>query len=194
MPTMSLSLIVALVAFSRLLPHPPNFAAIGALALFAGYTSRSALGVALPLVALFLSDLVGHLLAVPGMGFYSPITMLCVYGGFACVAAIGRLTVTQTSQSRSRLAVAGHLGAGTLAGATVFFLLSNFGVFLGGAYGWSFDGLARCYIAALPFFSNTLAGDIFFSFILFGAAWSVGKVNRTGLTRTESAALVKFTN
>lgn len=192
MPTLALPLMVLLVALTRLVPHPPNFAAVGALALFAGYTSRSALGLVFPLIALLTSDILGHLLGVPGMGFYGIVGMGTVYGSFFLVALIGRATVTQTARARNRAWVVSSLAASSVAGATVFFLVSNFGVFLGGMYPPTWSGLAACYLAALPFFTNTLAGDLFYSLLLFGTAWSLGKVNRNGLTRPDLAVLAKF--
>lgn len=189
---MQLYLFIFAVALTRLVPHPPNFACIGALALFAGFTARSSLGFAAPLLALLASDLLGHFLEVPGMGFYGPVGMLFVYGGFAMVAFIGRYAVQQTSRQTNRSGVMAWLAASSLAGASAFFLLSNFGVFAGGSYGYSWAGLSRCYLNAIPFFSNTLAGDLFFGFVLFGGAWAFGKVNRTGLTGTDSTELVKL--
>jgi hypothetical protein len=189
--SMALYVLVLGVALTRLLPHPPNFACVGALALFAGYTMRSWWGFAIPLIALLISDVAGHLLAVPGMGFYSPMMMLMVYGGFAAVTAVGRI-IGSANATSGRGVRAARIGGGAIAGATAFFLISNLGVFLGGAYGLSWVGLVACYTAALPFFLNTLAGDLFFATVLFGSAAVVGKLDGIVATRLDSAARVKI--
>jgi hypothetical protein len=137
---------------SRLIPHWPDFSPIAALALFCGAnfaSKRTALLV--PLIALFLSDLV--------IGFYA-ITPI-VYGSFALIACLG-FWVRQR-QSPTRVATA------AVASAVLFFLVTNFGV-------WVFEtwypknaaGLIDCYAAAIPFFRNTLASDLLYSALLFG--------------------------
>lgn len=188
---MPLYVVIILVALTRLLPHPPNFASIGALALFAGYSMRSSKGFLVPLGALLLSDVVGHVMRVPGMGFYSPMMMLAVYGAFAAVVGVGRLTRSASGSRRSLLNV-GVIAGGSVAGATTFFLISNFGVFLGGGYGMTPSGLLACYVAALPFFLNTLAGDLFFAFVLFGSAALVGKLDTIGATRRDLSGHVNL--
>lgn len=188
---MPLYIVIALVALTRLLPHPPNFASIGALALFAGYSMRSTKGLLVPLGALLISDIIGHVMRVPGMGFYSPMMMLFVYGGFAAVVGIGRLSRSSIAANHPWLNT-GRIAGGSIAGATVFFLVSNFGVFVGGAYGLTSTGLVACYVAALPFFLNTLAGDLFFGFVLFGAAALVGKLDGIRTTRNDLSGQVNL--
>lgn len=182
---MQLFALVLLVSLSRLLPHPPNFACVGALALFAGYNLRSTAGGVLPLLALFVSDLLGHFLRVPGMGFYQPLTMVFVYGSFATIILLGRFLASRAP--RNGWILAGSLCGATLLGSVLFFLVSNFGVFLQGDYGFTFAGLTRCYVAALPFFGNTLAGDAFFGVLLFGSAALTGKLYATHRTQPESS-------
>ena len=136
----------------RLVPHPPNFTPIGAMALFGGaYFGRRWLAFAAPLGALLLSDVI--------LGFHSG--MPFVYGSVALVVLIG-------------WAVAKRMTALTIAGAAVassvlFFAVTNFGTWLtSGMYPQTLSGLAACYAAAIPFFQNTLAGDLIFSALLFG--------------------------
>lgn len=188
---MPLYVVILLVALTRLLPHPPNFASVGALALFAGYTMRGPRGVLLPLAALLLSDCVGHLLRIPGMGFYNPVMMVFVYGGFAAVVAIGGLTRRSIDASKTNQQTAwlkpGLIASGSIAGASAFFLISNFGYFLGGGYPPNIAGLVACYVAAIPFFLNTLAGDLIFAAILFGTAALARKLDETRAPRTDFA-------
>lgn len=154
-------LLVALVvgaAVMRLLPHPANFTPVAALALFAGahFQSRR-VAFLVPLSAMLLSD--AALQAVQGIGLHS--AMPAVYASFAAVVAIGRLL-----SSRARpLPVA----TATVASSVVFFIATNFAVWLhGGLYASSWEGLVACYIAAIPFFSASLLGDLFYAAVLFG--------------------------
>lgn len=139
-------------AMLRLVPHPPNFTPIGALALFGGaMLGQRALAFVAPLGALLLSDLILGL--YPGMAF--------VYGSVALVVLLG------WSLSRRRSAL--RIGAAAVASSVLFFALTNFGVWLSsGMYPLTGAGLAACYTAAVPFFQNTLAGDLFYSAVLFG--------------------------
>ncbi len=143
---------IVIAAASRLLPHPANFTPVGALALFSGaYLGRSALAFVAPLAALVLSDLV--------LGFYPEVVF--VYVAVAATVLIG----WALARRRSVLRVAGA----TIAGSVLFFLLTNFGVWLVmDYYTKDLTGLAACYAAAIPFFQNTLAGDLFYAGLLFG--------------------------
>lgn len=146
----------------RLLPHPVNFAPIGAMALFGGAHLphrgwNFALPFAIPLAAMLLSD--AALEASTGWGFHR--LMPAVYGSFALIVTLGFLL---------------RRGAGVLpvffaalGAASLFFLITNFAVWaLLDTYPSTAAGLAACYLAALPFFWNTLAGDLFYSAVLFG--------------------------
>ena len=146
-----LSAIVAAAAL-RLVPHPPNFTPIGAMALFSGaYLSRRSLAFAAPLAALLLSDLV--------IGFYPE--LLFVYVSVAATVLLG----WAVPRRRTVLRVA----AAAVAASVLFYLLTNFGVWLlMDYYPKTFAGLIACYVAAIPFFQNTLAGDRFYSGLLFG--------------------------
>jgi hypothetical protein len=150
-----LALLVAMVgaALLRLVPHPPNFTPIGAMALFSGaYFSRKWLALAAPLGALLLSDFI--------LGFYDG--MIVQYAATALAVAIGWLAI-------GRKRTLPRIGGGAIASAVLFFLLTNFGVWAtSGMYPHTVEGLGACYAAALPFFQNSLAGDFFWSAVLFG--------------------------
>jgi hypothetical protein len=149
-----LALIAAILAAAvlRLVPHPPNFTPIGAMALFSGaYLGRRGLAFVAPLAALLLGDLV--------LGFYSG--MWVTYVAVALIALVGWLALSRISFVR--------VGVAAVASSVLFFLVSNFGVWaLSGMYPQNLTGLAACYVAAIPFFQNTLAGDLFYSGLLFG--------------------------
>jgi hypothetical protein len=143
--------LILLAAASRLIPHPPDFTPITAIALFGGaYFSKKWLSFLVPLSSLFLSDLVlGH--------FAGPF----VYGSFALTVCIGFLL----RRRRKPLAI----GLATLASSILFFVLANFGVWLSGLlYPRTLAGLAVCYVAAIPFFRNLILGDALYTAALFG--------------------------
>lgn len=148
-------------AASRLIPHPPNFAPIGAMALFGGacFPHRRAAFI-VPLAAMFLSDLaIGVLSGNLSLGLHRLIPV--VYGSFALIVCLGFWLRTR----RTLMPIAGA----TLAGSALFFVLTNFGVWaFGSMYPWTWDGLVACYVAAIPFFHNTLMGDAVYMAVLFG--------------------------
>lgn len=157
---------------ARLLPHPPNFAPIGALALFGGIYLPRRLALIIPLGAMILSDLI--------IGFYSLPIMLSVYGSFALMNVIGLWV-------RERKRFSTVLG-GTLCGSTLFFLITNAAVWaFSGIYPFTFSGLTQSYMMGLPFFRNTLFGDLFYVGILAGsyeciAYWLKNKVQEVSKT------------
>jgi hypothetical protein len=150
-----------LVAASRFVPHPPNVACVGALGLFAGCYLVGRRAYLVPLAVLLLSDLVGQLAGIPGMGFYNPITMVMVYAATLAAIPVGRWLRDTPSKLR--------LPAGALAASVLFFLISNFGVWLGGWYPMTGLGLVTCFTNAIPFFGYTLAGNLVFTLAIFGA-------------------------
>ena len=149
----TLVLMVLGAAFSRLIPHPWNFTAIGAMALFGGaYFPSKKMSMIVPLAALFLSDLV--------LGFHN--TMLFVYTGFSAVVMLGWLLSEQRTLTR--------IVTLSLVSSSVFFLVSNFGVWaMGSGYAPNLQGLITCYVAGIPFFDNQIYGDLFFSGVMFGS-------------------------
>ncbi len=176
----SLLLITVLLIFTgallRLIPHPANFAPIGALAIFGGMTIREKkYGLLLPLVALLLSDLLFELFTTTP-GFYGGVQYF-VYGAF--------LLITFLSSFVKRVSASNVIFACIWSGV-IFFVLSNFGVWaMGSYYPKTFAGLSLCFSAAIPFYSNdffgnmalnTLWGNLFFSGVLFGAFYLIKQV------------------
>jgi hypothetical protein len=167
--TMVLVGMVFAAALARLLPHPPNFTPIGAMALFGAAHFRSRWAAFLvPLSAMFLGDLALQVLGglgllggwmAGGTGFYPG--MGVVYLAVALVAALGLLL----RRRRSVAAVAGCV----LAGSVLFFLVTNFAWWAGyDLYPHTWEGLLLSYAAAIPFFHWTLLGDASFATVLFG--------------------------
>ena len=161
-PLVLLALIVV-AALTRVLPHPPNFSPVAALALFGGacFLNRR-WAVFVPLLALMLSDLV---LARMHGGLYgtwfSSAGIWMVYGATAVIAVMG-------FGLRGRVGGASVLGYSL--GASVFFFLStNAGAWLADPmYPKTFAGLGAAYAAGLPFFQWTVAGTLAYSAALFG--------------------------
>jgi hypothetical protein len=143
---------ILVAAALRLVPHPPNFSPIGAMALFGGaYFGRRALAFAAPLGALLLSDAI--------LGFHSG--MPYVYGSVALIVMFGWAVARRMTALR--------IAGAAVASSVLFFLVTNFGTWATGElYPQTLAGLAACYVAAIPFFQNTLAGDLLFSALLFG--------------------------
>ncbi|MCH7828712.1 hypothetical protein IH982_02495 [Patescibacteria group bacterium] len=140
----------------RLIPHPPNFTPVGALALFAGiYLARkSRWALVLPLAVMFLADLV--------IGFYDVKLMLVVYGSFLFYGIFGLLI-----KGRKNL---GTITLATLAGSFLFYLFTNFAVWaFSPLYAPTLEGLMLSYTMGLPFLKYTLLGDLFFVGVFVGA-------------------------
>jgi hypothetical protein len=150
---------VVLAALTRLAPHPPNVTPISAIALFGGAYFRSrVLAFLLPIAAMLLSDLVLGFAVYGVMSMKSqPVVYLCML----LTVGIGRLI--HPGRSATNIALA------TLASSLMFYLITNFAVWVfGPLYPETRSGLVACYTAAIPFFSNSLIGDVFFSMVLFG--------------------------
>lgn len=152
--TITVAVLIIIAAATRFLPHPANFTAIGAMALFG--TARlqdKRMAFVLPIAAMLISDLF-----IP-FG-YNP----SVYLSFVLIAVLG-LSLRNTNKV---LPIAGA----SLASSLIFYIITNFAVWMGDngvMYSRNIDGLWMSYTAAIPFFWNGLAGDLFFSAVLFGA-------------------------
>ncbi|NTW26644.1 MAG: hypothetical protein HGA37_18240 [Lentimicrobium sp.] len=154
--------IVLMLALSRLLPHPFNFSPIAALALFGGakYSNRFA-AYLIPLAAVWVSDL---FLNFAFYGRFVPFYdgSLITYAAFAMIVLLGSLALKKFSAKNLLLT--------SLSASVLFFLVSNFGVWaFSGLYPYTAAGITACYAAAVPFFRNTLAGDLVYSFAVFYA-------------------------
>jgi hypothetical protein len=131
---------------------PYNFTPVEAIALFGGaYFADRRAAILVPLVAMFLADL--------AIGLHALIPI--VYG---CIA----LTVLLGERLRGRVKPFGVLGYGFL-GSLIFFLVTNFALWATHGTEFCRAGLGECYVAALPFFKNWLAGTWIWSAVLFGA-------------------------
>lgn len=144
---------IFLGAVLRFLPHAPNFAPIGAMALFGGVKFNKKYALIIPLAVMMISDYF--------IGFYSWQIMAAVYAGFLIYGLLGLWARKNESWLK--------IGGAALAGSVLFFLITNGAVWaFGSMYPHTISGLIACYAAGLPFWRNTLLGDIFFTAAFFG--------------------------
>ncbi len=147
-------LLILLGVSTRLLPHPANFAPIAAIALFAGIYLPKKFAIILPMAAMLISDLI--------LGFYLWPVMVSVYFSFAVTGMIG-LAIQKQKKFSTVL-------GGALLASILFFIVTNWAVWaFGTMYAHNFNGLIQSYLMALPFFKNTLLGDLFYTGVLVGS-------------------------
>tara|TARA_B100000902_G_C27253393_1_gene886506 strand:- start:121 stop:627 length:507 start_codon:yes stop_codon:yes gene_type:complete len=141
---------IILGVLTRIIPHPPNFTAIGAVALFGGALfNDKKLAFSIPILTMMISDLI--------LGYQAVIS---VYISFIIMVCIGFLLTNKKNGLR--------IINITLLASLVFFLITNFSVFLTSSlYPKNIIGLIECYIFAIPFFINTIMGNITYSLIMF---------------------------
>ncbi len=151
-------IIILIGAFSRIIPHPPNFTAIGAISILGGvYFGKNYLAFFVPIISMLISDfLLGF-----NMAFSVYISFLIMIPlGIGIKNKLSNLSVIKTS----------------IYASIIFFLITNFSVWIfSTVYPNNIYGLLICYYAGIPFFFNTLLGNIFFSFSLFGIYEIVSK-------------------
>jgi len=147
-------LLISIGVSLRLLPHPPNFAPIAAIALFGGVYFSRKIALILPIVAMAISDIF--------IGDYEPKLMASVYGSFLLCVVLGFWLKKHKKWYT--------VGGSVLSCSVLFFLITNFAVWdFTPWYAKTISGLIQCYLMALPFFKNTLLGDLFYVTIFFGA-------------------------
>ena len=135
--------VITFAVLSRFLPHPPNFTPVAAIALLSckGFNNRW-IAIIIPMIIMFISDLV--------LGLHGSIPF--VYGAFILISIFGSFV------KKINIGV-------VLSSSVIFFLVSNFGVWIL-YYPSTFTDLVTCYTLAIPFFLNTILGDLFFSALM----------------------------
>jgi hypothetical protein len=165
--TIIISALIIIAALSRFIPHPPNFTPIGGIALFgAAHFTKKYWAFIIPFIGLWASDLILNNVVYAqyfdGFVLFSP-SFYWTVAAFATIVLIMSNTNLLKEIKPMKL-----LGASLMA-SVIFFLVSNFGSWMSGAmYPKTFAGLMTCYTAGIPFFWNTLAGDLFYVTSLFG--------------------------
>ncbi|MCA9388813.1 hypothetical protein KC644_03585 [Candidatus Berkelbacteria bacterium] len=153
----SLLLVIALLSFgviARLAPHAPNFAPIGAIALFGGLYLPRRVALFAPILAMLVSDYL--------IGFYSPLVMASTYVSFTIIGLLG-LTVRRNKNFA-------NVAGATMLGSVIFFLVTNAAVWkFGSFYPADISGLMASYINAIRFFRNTFLSDALYVGVLAGS-------------------------
>jgi len=143
---------IALAVILRIIPHVPNVAPIGAMALFGGVYLNKRYALLVPLVAMILSDIF--------LGFNASTPM--VYASFILTGLIGLWLKNHKSVPTVALA--------SLTSSLLFYLLTNFNFWYATSlYPKTFSGMIDAYVMALPFFRNTIIGDLLYTGVLFGS-------------------------
>ena len=159
------SVLVLLTALWRVVNTELNIyhlVPVAALGLFSGSVlEQKKWAYLIPLSAMFLSDL-GLSIFTSMQGFYG-ISQIVNYLALGMVTFIGTRLV-----DRNAINVAGF----TIGGSLIFFVVSNFGTFLSGYYGYSFSSLVECYTMALPFYKSELSTQFFLSSMISDLVFS----------------------
>lgn len=164
----SIVAMILIAALSRLIPHPYNFSPICAMALFgSAYLNNRYYSYIIPIASMWISDLLLNNIIYAAyfdhfVWFYDG--AIATYGAFLLISCLGRIIL------HKKIALT-RLFCTSVLSSVIFFLISNFGVWLFSSmlpYPHTLGGLISCYIAGIPFFRNTLLGDFFYVFILFG--------------------------
>jgi len=164
------ALAVLSLAFFRLIPHYPNFTPMATIALMGGaFLSDKKLSILIPFIALVITDLLTIRLinfgwTTPGE-FFTSYSALGVYVSFLVMIMLG-WNLRNNIQIKS-------LTTAAVLSSIAFFVISNFGVFLGGALPKTWAGLMLTYEMAIPFFAPTLAGSLLYTYLFFGIIYFV---------------------
>ncbi len=144
--------IILLAVLSRFIPHPPNFTPIIAIGLFGGaYFRNRILAFAIPMIAMFISDYF--------LGFHT--SMIFVYLSLTMIVGVGLFL-------QNKFKIATIIGS-SIGSAILFYLVTNFGVWVAGAwYPKTIEGLIACYVAGIPFLKNTVASSLCYTGLAFG--------------------------
>ncbi len=161
--------VIFLVALFRLVPHAFgltglfNFSPLGGIALFgAAYFSKKYMAFLVPFLALWMSNLlIDNLFFSMYYDGFAWFANWEIYLSFALIVVLGTVLLKKITPAR--------LLVTSLSSSVLFFIVSNFFVWMSGTmYAKTFAGLVTCFVAAIPFFWNTLAGDLFYVSLLFG--------------------------
>ena len=161
-----LSIIILLAAFTRIMPHPPNFSPMAAIGLFgAAHFAKKWQAFFIPLIGIWVSDLVINNYVYSS----SSSNFVWFYSGFYWQYMSYILIIFAGLFIFNRGISLTKTFGGMMSSSGIFFLVSNFGVWTGGTmYPKNFGGLITCYVAGIPFIHNTIISDALFTTVLFG--------------------------
>ena len=150
---------ILLLALSRIIPHPPNFTPILASSIMAPLLIKDRVyGVALPILAVFISDII--------IGFHS--YQLAVYFSLIVISSI-------TPMKKNYL----YLGSMAIGSSIWFYLITNFAVWsMSSMYPKTIEGILSCYVLALPFLTSTLVSALLFTFLITWSSEILSSLNK----------------
>lgn len=162
---MDIAIFTLIGVLSRLVPHIPNMTAVGGAAFFVGAKYGAKKSLIVILLTMLITDSVQGLHSV----------MWATYGSLCVSIFIGKYISSKRH--------VGWIIGGSLFSSLVFFVLTNFAVWLAPnfMYQKTLSGLVECYTMAIPFFRNSLVGDLLYSGIFFGGFALVQSINRKRL-------------
>lgn len=175
------TLLIIIAALSRFIPHGYNFTPIAGMALLGGaYFGRKVLAFVVPISVLFITDVIlnntlyrAFFSGEDGFVLFSDF-MIYTYAGTAAIVLIGMGLLKKVTGPR--------ILGGALLSTIVFFLITNFGFWIGSPmYPQNGAGLLAAYVAGLPFMSGHLLANVVFSFLLFGSYELATKQKFTGV-------------
>lgn len=159
--------LVGIGVLGRLVPHLPNATPINAVSLAASRSLGRFWAVAIPLAAVFVSDVI--------IGFYNWAVLVSVYASFAVIGLLNAYLPRSTSASALR-------------GPLLFFIVTNFAVWMSSTwYDKSLEGLLVCYSLGLPFLASMLVGDVVYGVLLT----AVGNVRSFAVTTVRNQSFCK---
>ena len=133
------------IAASRFVPHPPNFTSLIALSFYVpvvfGYRYIPSI-----IISFAITDLI--------IGFHD-----ILFFTWGSVLIIGLITKYFRTTLSARI-------IGALSGAIIFFIITNFGVWSSGYYGYSIEGFILCFTLAIPFFAQNILSTFIYSAII----------------------------
>jgi len=147
---MAAIMLIIIGVLTRLIPHSANFSPLVGIALFSGVYLNKKHAYLIPLAIYVLSDII--------IGLHS--TILFTWGSILLIYYLG-------SKLRNHKTV-GNIGLYTIVSSILFFVVTNFGVWLLGWYGYSLEGFIRCFMLAIPFFRTSLLANFIYVGLLFG--------------------------
>ncbi|MFT4179502.1 MAG: hypothetical protein QM612_08580 [Thermomonas sp.] len=167
---LTLAALIFVAALTRIIPHPPNFSPIEAIALFGGaYFANRRMAIAVPLLAMLVSDIA--LAATKGSTYLEYVTSLAYLPSLVAIYACVLLSTLLGFGLRG-MVTGGRVLGYSLAGSLLFFVVTNFMVWVSAlvipGYPACNAGLLACYVAGIPFFQWTVLGTLFYAALLFG--------------------------
>ena len=150
----------------RFIPHTANFTPVAAIAIFAGVYLNKKQAFIVPFLLMVLSDIF--------LGMHN--VVLFTWGSFILVTCLGIL-----AKNHKTFKV---IASTSVVSSVLFYLITNFGVWVMGWYPQTAKGLLDCYILGLPFLRTFTVATLVYTVVFFGAyEFIASKVRSTKLAK-----------